>query len=105
MSEQAQAATFSPGTQDCPLHRMTGLELHELGDQLVVGDVSADRAHFLNASIAAIWKLCDGTRSADQIARRLAETFDCSQAEGLGRTVEEALETLAGLDLLSPAHG
>lgn len=88
---------------DHPQRRMQGIECQELDDELLVTDVPADRAHFLNASMAAVWKLCDGTRSADQIADRLAEDFACSPADDLGRMVREALETLARLNLLRGA--
>ncbi|MCP4663589.1 MAG: PqqD family protein, partial [bacterium] len=54
---------------DLPLRRRRGIECQELDDELLVTDVPADRAHFLNATMAAVWKLCDGTRTADQIAK------------------------------------
>ncbi|MCP4659437.1 MAG: PqqD family protein [bacterium] len=91
---------FEDGT-DLPLRRRRGIECQELDDELLVTDVPADRAHFLNATMAAVWKLCDGTRTADQIAKSLAEIFDCSPADDLGRVAREALQTLADLNLLS----
>ncbi len=100
MSKQVRAETKSAGAHDFPRRRTRGIECHELGDELLVTDVPADRAHFLNTSMATVWKLCDGTRSADQITERLAEFFDCSQAGDLGQTARKALQTLAALDLL-----
>ncbi len=97
MPENRQAETYAHVS---PLRRARGIECHQLDDELMVTDLPADRAHFLNPSMAAVWKLCDGTRPADQIAESLAEIFDCSQTGDLYRTVEEALETLGGLDLL-----
>ncbi len=101
MSQQVRAGTRSAGADELPRRRTRGIECHELGDELLVTDVPADRVHFLNAGMATVWKLCDGTRSAAQIAKSLAENFDCSQVDDLGRTAREALETLADLDLLS----
>ncbi len=101
MSKQGPATTESAGVHDLPLRRTRGIECHELGDELLVTDLPADRAHFLNASMATVWKLCDGTCSAAQIAESLGEVFDCSHAGDLGRTARKALETLASLDLLS----
>ncbi len=101
MSEQPSAGPKGANENNSPLRRTRGLECLELDDELLVTDVPSDRAHFLNASMAAVWRLCDGTRSADQIAESLADVFDCSQSGDLGRTARQALETLADLDLLS----
>ena len=101
MPEPSPAETETVGAHDLPLRRTRGIECQELGDELLVTDVPADRAHVLNASMAMIWKLCDGTRSADQIADSLAEVFDVSRADELGRVAREALRTLVGFDLLS----
>ena len=100
MSELIRTATKSAG--DFPLRRTREIKCHDLGvnDELLVMDLSADRAYFFNASMTTVWNLCDGTHSADQIAQSLAETFDDSEAVDLEQTVREALETLGGLDLL-----
>jgi hypothetical protein len=39
-----------------------------LGDDLLVFDATTNRAHSLNATAAAVWRACDGTRGRDQIA-------------------------------------
>ncbi len=103
MSEQVRAGTSSEGAHELPQRRTRRIECQKLDDELLVTDLAAERVHFLNASMAAVWELCDGTRSADQIAAGLAETFDCPQSADLGRAAREALETLADLDLLSAA--
>ncbi len=103
MSEHAHARTGSElgGAPDRPRCRTQDIDCQKLDHELLVIDAAADRVHFLNASMAAVWSLCDGTHAVDQIAQGLAETFDCSQAGDLDDTVREALTTLADLDLLT----
>jgi hypothetical protein len=67
---------------------------------MMVMDTRADRVHHLNATMAAVWTLCDGKRSPERIAECLAETFDCSEVDDVVAAVREALRSLTGLGLL-----
>jgi hypothetical protein len=77
---------------DRPAARQTNLVVKSLTDEVLVYDLERHRAHRLNAAAAAVWHLCDGTRTAPEItaaARDLgtpvtAETVDYALAE-LGR--------------------
>jgi hypothetical protein len=51
-----------------PLARQRGLVVKAVGDELLVYDLERHRAHSLNASAGAVWRLCDGTRTAAEIA-------------------------------------
>jgi hypothetical protein len=46
----------------------SGLLIEELGDELLVFDKATNRAHSLNATAVAVFRACDGKRSAAQIA-------------------------------------
>lgn len=74
--------------------------LRRVGSEWVLFDPACDRAHVLNPSAAAVWSLCDGTRSpagiADAIARDVPapdgairhdvdDVLRCFAAEGLLR--------------------
>jgi hypothetical protein len=85
-----------------PARRTQGLECQEVGDELMVMDARADRVHVLNATMAAIWKLCDGGRSPEQIAQALSEAVDCSEVEDLLAATSDALRSLAALELVEP---
>jgi hypothetical protein len=56
-----------------------GLDINETDDGLIVYQESTDRVHHLNPSAAVVLELCDGTRSADVIARLVAETFSLAE--------------------------
>ncbi len=61
--------THGPGATDIvPAARTEGLNMEAVGDELVVFDCGTFQYHHLNASAAAIWTLCDGTRSCADIA-------------------------------------
>lgn len=47
------------------------LLLRELSDEVILYDKTTHRAHCLNHSAAAVWKLCDGNNRVADIARLL----------------------------------
>lgn len=80
-----------------PLARREGLVVQELKGEVLVYDLTTNKAHCLNESAANIWKNCDGTQTIGEIAR--------SFKKNAGRPVDEdfvwlAIEQLNGLDLL-----
>ncbi|NNE65998.1 MAG: PqqD family protein [Pyrinomonadaceae bacterium] len=54
-----------------PLIRKHDIVVREVADETLVYDISRNRAFCLNPTSAAIWKLCDGTLSIEDIALRL----------------------------------
>ena len=85
-----------------PARRTQDLECQEVGDELMVMDARSDRVHVLNPTMAAIWKLCDGGRSSEQIAQALSEVVDCSEVEDLLAVTCDSLRSLAALELFEP---
>jgi hypothetical protein len=59
---------------DRPL-AVDGLDVNEVNDGLVVYDPGRDRVHYLNATAAVIFVLCDGVRDAAAIAAKAAAIF------------------------------
>ncbi len=55
-----------------PQARQDRLVIQPLGDELLLYDTSRDRAHVLNGTAAMVWRLADGHRTVEQIARRVA---------------------------------
>jgi len=53
-----------------------GLEVSEVRDGLTVFDPATDRVHYLNATAAIVFTLCDGTHSASEIASFVAKSFE-----------------------------
>lgn len=80
-----------------PRVRQDGLVVRELPDEVLVYDLESHRAHCLNSTAAAVWRLCDGETSPSEMAFRLAGE--------VGEPVDEdvvwlALEDLGRLELL-----
>ncbi len=71
--------------------RRDGLLIEEVGDEVLVFDHASNTAAALNHPAAAVFDLCDGTRSIDDIVASLA-----SSSTPLG--VDEVLLALAELD-------
>jgi hypothetical protein len=56
-----------------PRARTEELIVEELTDEVLVYDLRRNKAHCVNSTAAAIWKLCDGRRTVEEIARRLKQ--------------------------------
>jgi hypothetical protein len=54
-----------------PKARSEGIIIREVDGELLVYDRLRDRAHCLNETAAAVWKLCDGRATASEIAERM----------------------------------
>jgi Coenzyme PQQ synthesis protein D (PqqD) len=59
------------------------LLVRELHDEVIVYDGRTRRAHCLNPTAAAIWKLCDGKKSVEEIASALNQALAAPVDEGL----------------------
>ncbi len=60
-----------------PLARRPVLE-RRLGSDGVLIDAAGKAAYLLNATAWAIWELCDGRRSADEVVAELARRYGVS---------------------------
>lgn len=70
--------------------RKENLVLEEIDEELLVADFSDAQLHVLNPTAAAIWEMCDGEHTIEQIADSLAEYFHLP-AEEVRRDVAKVL--------------
>lgn len=70
-----------------------------VADDLVLFDADTNRAFTLNPQAAAVWALCDGTRTADDLAIALAERFEGPPDE-IARDVAALVDRLRQQGLL-----
>jgi hypothetical protein len=75
-----------------------GLDVSETEDGLIIYQESSDRVHHLNPTASVIFALCDGTHSAQDIARLVAETFSLGDVPEAETTA--CLEDLARNELI-----
>jgi hypothetical protein len=80
-----------------PLARADQLKIEPLGDETLVYDLSNNKAHCLNRTAAAVWRLCDGQNTAAAITARLRQELDAGVDESV---VEAALQELSKTNLL-----
>src|SRR5688500_2030993 len=74
-----------------PVAREENLTVEELGDELLIYDLTSHRAHSLGAAAAQVWRACDGGQDPKGIAA----------ATGLDlETVNRALDQLRDCALL-----
>lgn len=75
------------------------IELHRLDDEALLFDPLTSNTHRLNATAFEIWKQCDGTHKAADIAARLTELFEVSLADSQ-QHVDRMIRELRSLQLL-----
>ena len=77
-----------------------------LGEETLVVSPRSGASWSLKATASALWKLCDGSRSADELSRALAKASGRS-LRALRAEIASSCATLAGAGLLrtAPADG
>jgi hypothetical protein len=60
--------------------RLSGAEEHRLDDELLIYVPRSEKAYTLNRSAVAIWELCDGTRTVEEITEELGQCISRSSA-------------------------
>jgi hypothetical protein len=79
------------GATRLPLARSEGLVVEELGDEVLVYDLSVKNAHCLSPTAASVWRRCDGRTPPPALARDLGLDQD---------QIAQALDELDRADLL-----
>jgi Coenzyme PQQ synthesis protein D (PqqD) len=82
---------------DKPKARTKDLLIEEIGGEVLVYDLTTNRAHCLNPSAASVWKHCDGSRTVPELAGHLFPEVPGSSGEQI---VNIALERLGRRRLL-----
>ena len=86
-----------PVTGDRP-SVVDGLELNEVKDGLIVYEPERDRVHYLNATAAVVFTLCDGTHDVTGIAELVGTAYGLDEPPVA--EVEECLDQLRAEGLL-----
>lgn len=61
--------------------RAPGLEERMAGSDLVLYDAAVGRLHVLNLTAAAVWRLCDGSKTVDDILQQVGVEFTFSTGD------------------------
>lgn len=80
--------------------QLPGVVTSEVLDELVAYSPATSQAVSLNASARAIWELCDGTRTVDDICDELSEAAGMP-ADALRADVTTTVDRFNELGLLS----
>jgi hypothetical protein len=93
------------GGRDAALVPQPGRDvtLYRAAEEIVLYSTRRELAIALNLSASAVWELCDGTRTLDEIANELA-TLVGGDVRALRADVERVVLELQALELLVPAE-
>jgi hypothetical protein len=64
-----------------PLARQTDIVVQEMGNEILIYDLKANKAFNLNETSALIWQLADGKKDIAEIADNLSRRFDSAISE------------------------
>jgi hypothetical protein len=67
--------------------------VEEMEEEILLYKAGSHKAIYLNESAALVWKLCDGTKTAQDIFDILSENFP-DAGGGLAHEIEQAVEML-----------
>ena len=76
--------------------------IREVDRDLLLLDTESDHIHQLNQTASFIWRSCDGTSSAEDIAGSLAKDYEVEKHIAL-KDVVETLGSLRALNLVVDA--
>jgi hypothetical protein len=75
------------------LHRFPGIVVEELGEEVLLYRPTTHKAIHLNGTAATIWKLCDGTRSLNDLVTLLESAFPDAKSR-IAREVQDVVDQL-----------
>jgi len=75
------------------LNKFPGVVAEEMGEELLLYRPSAHKAIHLNGTAAAVWKLCDGTRTVKDVADCLEAAFPDAKSR-IASEVQDVVDQL-----------
>lgn len=83
--------------------RISGLEVHETDDGLIVFNPATDKVHHLNPTAGVLWELCSDSKTAIQLTQGMAELFSLDVLPS--EAVETGLKQLVSEGVLVATEG
>jgi hypothetical protein len=81
--------------------RRAGIQRHVEGGETVLVDPAANVEHVLNDTALALWELCDGETTVEEMVVAATGLFD-AESPRLERDVLAALDAMTAQGLLEP---
>ena len=86
------------------LNKFPGVVAEEMGEELLLYRPSTHQAIHLNGTAAAVWKLCDGTRTVKDVATCLEAAFPDDKAR-IASEVQDVVDQLLREGALTESPG
>ena len=90
----------SPLTTSSRPVRGSGLWVRQSRDETVLVDSEHDRVHVLNETALALWELCDGETTIEEMVTAATGLFD-AEHDRLRRDVLDALQAMCDRELIA----
>lgn len=66
-----------------PISKTSNTVVQELTDEILIYDLKTNKVLCLNKTSAAVWNACDGTRSVEEITKKLKKDYDPKMTEDM----------------------
>jgi coenzyme PQQ biosynthesis protein PqqD len=86
------------------LNKIPGVVAEDMGEELLLYRPSAHKAIHLNSTAAAIWKLCDGTRTVKDLVDSLEAEFPDAKPR-IASEVQDVVDQLLREGALTESPG
>jgi pyrroloquinoline quinone biosynthesis protein D len=80
-----------------------GLEVEDMGDEVLIYVPGTDRTILLNETAALVWRLCDGRRTVGEISDLLAQAYPESDF-AIRQQVRDTLSDFVERGLIETGH-
>ena len=80
-----------------------GLEVEDMGDEVLIYVPGSDKTILLNETAALVWRLCDGQRTAVEISDLLAEAYPESDS-AIRKQVQDTLSDFVERGIVEVRH-
>lgn len=70
-------------SQNNPKNRKNDIVIQELKDEILIYDLTTNKAYCLNETSAAVWNFCDGQSSVSDITKQLSKNLKSPRLEAV----------------------
>ena len=78
-----------------------GIDVQQLGDELILTDTPKKMTHVLNPTARRIWELCDGRHTVQDMERVIKAGFSVPDGRDVAHDIQQAIKTFVEKGLLA----
>lgn len=77
-----------------------GVLVRKTVDEWALYDSEEKSVHFVNATAEFVWRLCDGSHTLSDIAKKMRDTFQVPEGTDVEKALDKIIKTFSDLGIL-----